>query len=168
MGAPLTNGQKAYLAQLASRARNFRAAVARGQGTPIDGRSEEAFRHEEVAAACGKLGLRCASQDDYAAIKGHFLELLGQHQRAFEAEVRSATESRRQAEAVLVRECEAFGLHLAYAEAICQRQFRCGLWDASEKQIWCLVYTVRNRGRKKREERGEREERTQSVREVAA
>lgn len=36
-------------------------------------------------------------------------------------------------------------LPAAYAEKICQTQYRCSLADASEKQVWRLFYTVRNR-----------------------
>ena len=37
------------------------------------------------------------------------------------------------------------GLPESYAAAICRRQYRCALSEASDKQVWCLVYTVRNR-----------------------
>jgi hypothetical protein len=147
MSAPLSNKQKAYLAQLIRQA--YRKVV--GQPGP-DVASEEDWRHQQVAAACGKVGLKCCDQYDYKRVEAHFLELLGNHGGAMRAHVQAETEPRRQAEAVLVRECERFGVRLAYAVAICQRQFRCGLFDATEKQIWNLVFTVRNRGNKRKRE----------------
>lgn len=149
MSAPLTKDQKRYLSQLARRALNIVRALARGRGETFDVKEED-WRHEEVIAACGKHGLRCCSQDDYAAVKAHFLDKLGQHGDAFNAQVRAATEKRRQAEAVLVRECEKAGFKLAYADAICRTQNKCGLFDATEKQLWHLIYTVRNRAAAKR------------------
>jgi hypothetical protein len=141
MSAPLSNKQKAYLAQLINQA----YAKVIGKAGP-DVASIEDWRHEQVAAACGKLGLRCCDQHDYKRVEAHFLEMLGEHSRAFRAHVAAETEPRRQAEAVLTRECERFGFRLAYVEAIARRQFKCGLFDCTEKQIWNLVYTVRNRG----------------------
>ncbi len=150
MSAALTNRQKVHLARLAWRAQNRVEALARGRGEEVAEVGAEEWRHAEVVKACGKKGLRCCGQGDYKAVEAHFLELLGEHGAAFAAEVRAATEDRRQAEAVLVRECAKAGVKLAYAEAICQRQFRLGLYDASERQIWCLVYTVRNRAAARR------------------
>lgn len=141
MSAPLSRTQKAYLAQLANEARR---KVAPGE-------KAEGWRHEQVVKACGKAGLRCCSQDDYGLIKGHLLELMGKHGAAFKAQFNQATNDRRVAEAVLVRECQVAGLSLKYAESICQRKNKCGLFDASEKQIWHLVYTVRSRAQAKRQ-----------------
>lgn len=143
----MTINQKKYLALLARRACNRAAALARGRGDEPGPEllDQEAFRHQAVVAACGKAGLRCCSQDDYGVVKGYLLEQLGEHGAAFEAQYHQQTNDRRVAEAVLVRECERAGLRLAYAEAICRRQYRLGLFEASEKQIWSLVFTVRNR-----------------------
>lgn len=149
MSAPLTNSQKRYLSQLARRALNQVRALARGRGETFEV-DEETWRHEEVITACGKHGLRCCSQDDYKTVEAHFLDRLGAHGAAFNAQVQAATEKRRQAEAVLVREIEKAGLHLNYANAICQRQYRCTIFDATEKQLWTLVYTIRNRAAAKR------------------
>jgi hypothetical protein len=144
MSAPLSKIQKRYLCQIARRALNQVRALARVRGEAFDVKEED-WRHEEVIVACGKHGLRCCSQDDYKTVEAHFLDRLGAHGAAFNAQVRAATEKRRQAEAVLVRELEKAGLHLNYANAICQRQYRCTIFDATERQLWNLVYTVRNR-----------------------
>jgi len=140
MSAPLSHHQKRYLSQLARRAWE---AAEREVGTP------EEFRHAEVARACGKAGLRCCSQDDYKHVEAHLLDLCGEPGKALAAHVAAVTQPRREAEAVLARACREAGLQLGYAAAICQRQFHCTLGDANERQLWNLVYTVRNRGRAK-------------------
>jgi hypothetical protein len=156
MSAPLTNHQKAYLAQLAARAQNRLAALARGcephgpMAADACVLTPEAWRHSEVARACGKAGLRCCSQDDFKRVEAHFLHLLGEDGRALNAHVQAETEPRRVAEWKLVQACQEFGFHLAYAEAICRRQHHgAGLGEVGVKAIWQLVYTVRNRGRAK-------------------
>jgi hypothetical protein len=135
----LTNQQKQRLAILA------REAYAKAPQRDRDAADFNDWRHEQVATACGKLGLRCASQADYKAIEAHFLQLVGQEGKALKALVRSQTEGRRQAEYKLVKECESAGFHISYAEKICWNQNRCSLFDASEKQIWKVFFTVRNR-----------------------
>ena len=141
MSAPLSHRQKAYLAQLARRAWEL---ADREVGTPDE------FRHAEVVRACGRQGLRCCGQDEYKRVEAHLLDLCGEHARAFNAGVRAETEGKRVAEAVLLRACRDFGFDLGYPAAICLRQFRCGLADASVQQIWKLIYTVRNRGNARR------------------
>lgn len=146
MSAPLSHFQKRYLSQLARRA---------WQAAEREVADEATFRHAEVARASGKAGLRCCSQDDYKRVEAHFLNLLGETGQALNAHLAAETEPVRQAEAVLRRECQRFGLALSYPAAICARQFRCPLAEATEKQLWNLVYTIRNRGnarQKKNEE----------------
>lgn len=151
MSAPLNHGQKAYLSQLSDQAFTREQRIAASMGIQFyEGMSptkaREAFRHAEVAKACAKIGLRCCTQDDYKLVEAHFLQMLGKIEAAFKAGVRAASEPRRQAEAVLVRECTRFGFRLSYAESICRTQYKCTLQDATTNQIWNLVYTVRNRG----------------------
>jgi hypothetical protein len=153
MSAPLTNNQKRYLAGLAERAFNLEAARARGRGEAVaDGwREREAWRHEEVAKACRKLGLRCCSQDDYKLVEGHFLKMVGEEGRALNAFMRATTEKRRVAEWKVCQACDEAGVRLGYAEAICRAQNNgLGLQEVGEKALWRLVYTVRNRGRARR------------------
>jgi len=140
MSAPLSNNQKRYLSQLS------RKAWAKA-GPELDGISEEDFRHHEVAAACGKLGLRCADQNDYKLVEGHFLEKLGRHGAAFNAQVRAATEPRRLVEHKVLTACQEFGFGLGYADAICRAQNKgVGLDNVEDKALWRIFYTVRNRG----------------------
>lgn len=153
MSAPLTKGQKRYLSQLADRAFNRAAALARGAGeaVPTDNEPHSVaaakYRHEQVAKACGKLGLRCADQHDYKLIEGHFLELLGQHGAAFNAQLKAHTETRRQVEHKITAACAEFGFSLSYAHKICCAQNKGrGLEEVEEKQLWQIFFTIRNRG----------------------
>jgi hypothetical protein len=149
----LTKFQKSTLARLATRAFRFECAKARGRNEEVNSSSAAAaqFRHDQVAQACGKLGLTCCSQYDYKSVEAHFLNILGQTGAAFNCHMAAQSEPRRQAEAVLVRELARFNINISYAASICRNQFKCSLDDASEKQIWCLVYTVRNRGNARRQ-----------------
>ncbi|MDE2101190.1 MAG: hypothetical protein KGL39_28350 [Patescibacteria group bacterium] len=140
MSAPLSINQKRYLSQLARRAWHK-------AGPELDGIEEGAFRHQEVIKACGKIGLRCCDQNDYKLVEGHFLELLGFHGAAFNAQVRAATETRRLVAHKILDACQEFGMSVAYAEKICRAQNHgAGLDDVDEKTLWRIFYTVRNRG----------------------
>ena len=156
--APLNHDQKRILSQMSDRAFRFLGAKARGRGEewPADTTKElAAFRHAEVAKAVNKLGLRCCSQADYGTIKAHFLHLLGEDGRALKAHVHAASQEERQAEVVLWREIMAArdcGITPYYMETICRRQFGCTIVEASPKQKWNLVYTVRNRAAAKRKQ----------------
>jgi hypothetical protein len=150
MSAPLTIPQKSYLSQLARRSFARDCALARGRGETPDTSSLAAdkFRHEHVTAASGKNGLRCCSQDDYGAVKAHFLDLLGETGHAMNALVHQQGNARRVAEYKLVQACQDTGLSITYAAKICATQFKCSLDDATAKQLWCLMFTIQNRGRK--------------------
>ncbi len=159
MSAPLTNGQKAYLSQLSDRAFRFAGAKARGRGEtwPEDIAANLAsYRHAEVAAACGKLGLRCCSQDDYKSVEAHFLNVLNQPGKAFQAHVRAQGNDERIAEWKLLQEIKAaadVGIDHRYAEAICKRQYGCTIIEATAKQKWNLLFTIKNRASAKRKEK---------------
>ena len=57
---------------------------------------------------------------------------------------------RRIAEHKLHEEMLKASLHPAYVEKICRNQNKCSVLEASEKQLWRLIYTVRNRAAAKR------------------
>lgn len=156
MSAPLANSQKRFLSQLSDRAFRFLGAKARGRGEPWPEditANLAAFRHGEVAKACGKLGLRCCSQDDFALVKAHFLHLLGEDGRALKAHVHGVNNDERIAEWKLmeaIKDAAAVGIDRRYAEAICKRQYGCTIIEASAKQKWNLMFTIKNRARAKR------------------
>lgn len=150
MSAPLSKNQKRYLSQLSDRAwnRQWALALGRGEEWPEDTTAiRTAFRHAEVAKAVQKQGLRCCSQLDYKAVEAHFLHLLGEDGKAMAAHVRSQSEPKRQAEAVLWRELKAaepLGITRGYIESICRAKFKCSLIELDDPgKLWVLVYDVR-------------------------
>jgi hypothetical protein len=152
MAAPLSHDQKRYLSQLSDRAFDRLSAEADGQYFYDDlpaTKARQQFRHDQVVKACGKIGLRCCSQDDYLRVKAHFLDLLGETGKALDAHVRAETEGLRVVTNKIHAACREFGFTLGYANKICQR-FRVNLDGATEKQLWTVFYTVRNRGLAKR------------------
>jgi hypothetical protein len=138
--APLDDGQKAHLCILA------RETFETVHGRPPHNLAEfNAWRYEQAVEACGVASLRVATQREYKLIEGRLLMLKGNAAAAQRAEERAATEPRRLAMFKLREALAERGLHESYAAAICGRQFKRPLAEATEKQLWCLVYTVRNR-----------------------
>ena len=60
---------------------------------------------------------------------------------------RDADNDRRIARYKLDQALRERGLGESYAAAICRTQYRCSLAEASPRQLWRLVYTIRNRRR---------------------
>jgi len=143
MAAPLTKRQKYYLVTLARQA--FEGECRRKN---VEGRipgAEEKFRHEAVAKACGKRGLRCCSQDDYGYVKAHLQGLLGAEGAAVRSYVRQATNERRVVEWKIVKRCEEYGIPLAKAEGICRQMTRGrGLQEVEETAtLWNVFFKLR-------------------------
>jgi hypothetical protein len=134
----LSNLQKATLARAA------RAAWA-SRGMVGDNAAFTDWRHAEQQAAVGCGSLRDCGQDDFLPLLAHFQDLAGETGTAVKTILRHAEEPRIIAMRKLAESLAERGLGTAYAEAICTRQFRTGLTDASAKQIWCVNFTVRNR-----------------------
>ncbi|MCX6908124.1 MAG: sigma-70 family RNA polymerase sigma factor [Verrucomicrobia bacterium] len=138
--APLDNGQKAHLCILA------REAFEHVHGRPASSEAEfNAWRYEQAAEECGVSSLCAATQREYKLVEARFLRLKGQARAAVRAHERAATEPTRLAMFKLREALRERGLAESYAEAICRRQFKRGLNEASARQLWCLVFTVRNR-----------------------
>jgi LmbE family N-acetylglucosaminyl deacetylase len=136
----LTTGQKQHLAILA------REAYAAAPQSARDAMDLNDYRRREVAKACGKMGLRCATQLDYKNIEAHLLHLLGRDAQALKSYVKAQTEPRRQAMVILQRECNKAGLHISYAQKIARnKNHGLGLDDLNETALWKIIYTVRNR-----------------------
>lgn len=108
-----------------------------------------AWRHWQQGEACGRQSLKACTQDDFLRLKAHFLALCGRTEQATHTLTRAANEPQRLARYKLAQALQERGLREEYAAAICRRQFRCELADASPKQLWNLFYTVRNRRPKK-------------------
>lgn len=136
--APLSRGQKTALVLLAHE------AWERVRVTDPDTPDEESWRHAAAVTACGHR-ISEAQVQHFSMLKRHFLDLAGKAGRAFQSAMRESTEAERIAAAVLASECAARGLPLDYPAAIARRQFKRPLKDLTARQIWCLVFTVRNR-----------------------
>lgn len=131
---PLTPDQRTGLAMLAKRAH-----VKMGRGENID-----EWRHAQSIKAVGRR-ITEAGQRDFLPLRAHFLDLLGKSDVALNVLLRAESEPQRIALHMLQKACTERGLPLAYPEAICQKQNNCCLAEANAKQIWRLVFTVRNR-----------------------
>lgn len=139
-GAPLDDGQKAHICILA------REAFEHVHGRPPSSQAEfDHWRRAEQERACGVSSLRAATQAEYKSIEARFLKIKGEAKAASRAAARAATEPARLAMFKLRDALRERGLDESYAAAICRKQFKRSLSEASERQLWCLVYTVRNR-----------------------
>lgn len=138
---PLTRRQKWRLCELALRA-------ARAMGEPVSGLAHAEWRRDEARRSAGcRISEGC--QRDYSALKAHFLNLAGEPDAAFGELMQADGNTRRVALWNLTKALGERGLPAAYAEAICRRQYKCGLAQASAPQLWRLLYTVKNRREKR-------------------
>lgn len=106
---------------------------------------EQSWRHVEQGKACGIQSLRECSQAHYGRILAHFQRLAGATAAATRTAARDADNDRRIARHKLDEALRERGLSTGYVVSICKRQNRCSLDEATAKQLWRLVYTVRNR-----------------------
>jgi len=131
----LSLGQKRNLVALARRAW-------RARGCP--GVSFDAWRTSEAISACG-LRISEALQRDWGSLRARFQDAAGESGAAFNTLVRDEDNKRRVALWKLQQICSKVGVPLAYPEAICRRQYRCALPEATPAQLWRLFFTVKNR-----------------------
>jgi hypothetical protein len=137
-GSPLSNEQKARICIIA------RDAFMRTDLIQSADNFKE-WRRQEQLEAIGKESLRECVQSEYLALLAHFQNLAGESGRAVKNIIRAAAEERAVARNKLDESLGERGLRVEYAEAICKRQFKCSLDEASAKQLWTLNFTVRNR-----------------------
>ena len=136
----LTSSQRQALARLARRA--WSAARERG-ATAAD---FDTWRHDQVQQVTGQPGLRHLTQQHFRRVRGHFLHLLGNDDSALRDIIAAETEGPRQTLFILARETTKAGLPMAYPAAIARNRFHNqNLDELTEKQLWMLIYTVRNR-----------------------
>lgn len=133
--SPLSRFQKMLLAKAARR-----AWLARGSPAP----GEAAWRREQALRTAG-VRISQARQSDYANLRACFLDAQKRHAAAFNVLVTEPQNKVRIARWKLLKECVQRRLPLSYPEAICRRQFRRPLDEATAKQLWCLIFTIRNR-----------------------
>jgi hypothetical protein len=165
---PLTNEQKARLSILAREAflklEAGRLKLEEGRDLDIsqlpsaDSRMT-AFRHQESIKAIGKR-ITEACQRDFLPLKAHFQDLGGKSGQALNTLLRAESEPQRIAMHKLTQECRYRKLSLSYPEAICRKQYHCNLTQASAKQLWHLVFTIRNRRKTSRQDAKPQREKT--------
>jgi hypothetical protein len=146
--SPLSNRQKAEIGIAAHRAWLAcpeRAALLACNGEMSATAVETAWRHVEQGRAVGIQSLRACTQEHYGRLLGHFRALAGDAAGAARTLARDADNDRRIARWKLDQALRERGLAASYAGAICRAQFKCALAEASEKQLWKLLYTVRSR-----------------------
>lgn len=149
MSSPLSNEQKAVIGQLAREAWLAwpgRDAFLEANPELSASKCFEAWRHVEQGKATGGIqSLTRCTQDHFLPLRAHFKAMLGNGAGAMRDHLRAQEEPRIRARWKLQQALDERGLAEGYAAAICQRQFHCALGDASEKQLWCLFYTITSR-----------------------
>lgn len=118
-------------------------------------REIDEWRKKEQLEKFGISSLTAATQTQYADIKAHFQALAGDLAGAYKTTRRGDDNPKRVARWHLNKALAAAKLAPVYAQAICKSQFHCTLDDASAKQLWNLVYTVKNRGNARRRKAAE-------------
>lgn len=83
-GAPLSNKQKAVIAQTARQAWDIQVRAGF-----TDGLTYDEWRHAEQAKACGTSSLRAATNNHYRPLMAHFLTLAGKDVPAFRLYVKT-------------------------------------------------------------------------------
>lgn len=155
--APLTSLQKSKLAIAAKAAWEIQHEA----GLAID--DFDAWRHEQVFIACGRAGLREANNSHFRSIKGRFLRLAGQEEKARETyaktgrvegsdEVHDTHENRETARAIIRDLIQGSGgvIGDAYVVAIVRDKFGGrSLLDLTASELQGLVKTLRTRLRAK-------------------
>lgn len=155
MMIPLSKKQKADICQLARRA--WQAGAGAGWRGDLNADCSEtalfrAWRRQQQHECCGLRSLTtCLNESDFPLLMAHFAGLIpGNDQQAGYWLERLMEDGRNRVLHILRRSCSQYGLAWpSYPAAIARRQYKCGLGAATEKQLWCLVYTCRNRGTKK-------------------
>lgn len=137
---------------LAQRAFTRSGALARGRGEiwAADASAFTAWRHREVAAACGKAGLRACGQRDYKAVEAHFFQLLGEDGAAMESNLRAQSEPIRQVQHKILGQLRELGRPITYAAAICKRMTRGqrDLETANVRDLWNVSNALYYEGKK--------------------
>lgn len=148
MSSPLSHIQKAEIGKLARQAWlawDGSEAFLETNGELSASACFAAWRHWQQGLACGRQSLRECTGEDYQLLRAHFLQLAGLEASAARAQERHISNPERIARYKLRQALAEASLPVEYAAAICRRQYRCSLAEASERQLWCLVFTVRNR-----------------------
>lgn len=152
--APLTAEQRRRLAIAARRAYETQAAVG-----IVEGETFDEWRHACVRDATGRAGLTALTQRDYGPMMARLIELAGGSPRRRDW-IAAAKPARRddadRARRALKDECaawaEVFGGAAqadAYATALLAMIHKTDWAGATARQLWQVLFTIRNRARAK-------------------
>lgn len=85
-------------------------------------------------------------QKDYAPAMEHFAALAGDDAAAIEYRHRARVHGRAVVMSLIESSCRSRALQFPqYPDSICRDQYGCQMIVASEKQLWTILFTVRNR-----------------------
>ena len=142
---PLTREDKARVCILAREA--FEKMHGRG---PVTAAELADWRREHQQKACGFDSLTLCQREHLPALEAHFLDLQGESGQAFRKLMHPEMSEQRKALGVLRANLRAFGLMEGYAAVICRSRCKCELDQASVKQLWHVIFTVRKNQQRKR------------------
>lgn len=144
---PLSGEQKLDLVKLSELAFKVRFQNTVG-AIPSDKaqrrKAEAAFRQEQAEIAVG-VRVSEALQKHWNDLKAHFEALIGESGAAFSTLMKAHSNGQRQAWHKLHVALRERGLDENYAGAIARSQFKKELTGLSEKQLWCIYFTITNR-----------------------
>ena len=117
----------------------------------------EVFRRGALFDVCSKTSFRSVMQGEYLDAINYFRKLAGKQVEPKQVKRASTAEDeRRRALYSLKKECENLadryggaGGAAVYADALFQGIHKCGQDKASAKQIWNVIFTLRNRNKTK-------------------
>lgn len=115
------------------------------------------FRRGALGDVCQKTSFRSVMQSEFLDAMNYFRKLAGKHVAPQQVKRASTAEDeRRRALYSLKKEYEALadryggaGGVAVYADALFRKIHKCGQDKASAKQIWSVIFTLRNRNKKK-------------------
>ncbi len=118
----------------------------------------DVWRHAALHDACGRQSFRAVTQGEYGRALAYMLNLAGKKAATRKAAAKApAADEASRARWALERECQklaaAFGGltgATAYADALLERIHKTDRYLATAKQLWQVLFTVRNRAKAKR------------------
>jgi hypothetical protein len=109
----------------------------------------DSWRHDQVMRVVERGGFRECRNEDYLPLKAHFLRLLDRTAEAEEALAKYDTETRSWALNRLQHACKLAADVLPdamnYASGFIRNHRGVGIDDASDKDLWAAMYTVKRR-----------------------
>ena len=144
----LTNEQKKEICILARRAWNILPQSVHNKYIAEFDSATAAFnawRHDEQIKAVGTDSLVGSTNDEFCALMAHFALAAKDNYRASKWIWRFASDARRRVYWLIKQNCNAELRWPSYPDSVCRAQFKCRLWQATSKQLFNILSTIRNR-----------------------